>query len=329
MLESSIALPAEQMTETVEAIALVQAGDGSIPEFPGGVTNPWNHVEAAMGLDVGGLSAQAERAYEWSRRNQRADGSWAAGYLGTEVVDRTLDANFCAYIAFGVWHHFAATGDRAFLAEMWPTVERAVTFALDLQRADGAISWARDGQGRPATAALLTSCSCIAMSLSAALRIARQVGEERAEWELSLSALRSAIASGDHVFEPKRRFSMDWYYPVIARALPVEAARSRLHQRWDDFVISGLGARCVADRPWITSGETAELVIALHVAEMDSEAHLLLSWVQHLRADDGAYWIGATHPDGTVWPRHKPTWGSASVVLAADVLDGGITASCL
>ena len=328
MLEASVALSAQDVRQTLDAIAGVQARNGAIPEFPGGVTNPWNHVEAAMALDVGGFHSQAARAYEWARRNQRPDGSWSAGYLETEVVDHTLDANFSAYIAFGVWHHYVATGDRTFLAGMWPTVQRAIGFTLDLQRADGAIAWARDARGRAAESALLTSCACIAMSLRSALEIASTLGESRPGWESARGRLAAAVAAGDHLFAPKRRFSMDWYYPVLARALPPEAARDRLRARWDEFVVSGLGARCVADRPWVTSGETAELVIALEVAGMEAEANLLLAWVGHLRAEDGAYWIGATFPDGTVWPRQKPTWGSGSVVLATDVLAGGVTASC-
>jgi len=328
VLEASVALDAAQIAETVAAIAAVQAADGAIPEFPGGVTNPWNHVEAAMALDVGGFHEQAVNAYRWSRRNQRDDGSWSGGYLGAEVVDHTRDANFSAYVAFGVWHHFKMTADRSFLEEMWPTVESAVRFTLGLQRSDGAIRWARNKHGRGASTALLTSCCCIAMSLRSALEIARVLGEHRRDWERALGTLQAALRTGDHPFEPKPSFSMDWYYPVIARVLTVDSARVRLQARWDDFVVSGLGARCVVDRPWATSGETAELAIALQVAGMDTEARLMLAWVQHLRDDDGAYWIGATFPDGTVWPRQKPTWGSGSVVLAADVLVGGVTASC-
>ena len=328
MLEASVTLGAQDVAQTVGAIASVQTPDGAIPEFPGGVTNPWNHVEAAMALDVGGLHERARRAYEWSRRNQRPDGSWCGGYLETEVVDHTLDTNFTAYIAFGVWHHYLATGDRGFLTDMWPTVERAVASTLALQREDGAIAWARDGRGRAAKAALLTSCACIAMSLRSALAIAGELHEPRPKWELAQARLGAALAGGDHLFEPKTRFSMDWYYPVLARCLPEDGARRRLRGRWDEFVVSGLGARCVSDRPWVTSGETAELAIALHVAGMEAEADLMLAWVDHLRAGDGAYWIGATFHDRTVWPRQKPTWGSGSVVLAADVLAGGVTASC-
>ncbi len=189
---------------------------------------------------------------------------------GTEAVDQTLDSNFCSYVAFGVWHHYECAGDADFLEEMWPVVEGAVGSVLDLQRADGSISWARDARAWPA--ALLTSCSCILMSLRSALAIARTLGHERPEWELSMSVLKESIHRGDDGFEPKDRFSMDWYYPVLARALEGAEATRRLKERWERFVIAGRGVRCVSDRPWVTAGETAELVLALHVAGLSTEA---------------------------------------------------------
>lgn len=328
MLDISPVLADAAIEETVRAIAGVQSPDGAIAEFPGGVVNPWNHVEAAMALDVGGITHAAEGAYEWLASTQRHDGGWPAAWLGLEVVDATLDANFCSYVAFGVWHHFLFTDDRGFLARMWPVVERSVEFALALQRNDGAIRWARDIRGRAAQDALLTSCACVYMSLGGALRIASVLGRARPGWEHARKRLRDAIRAGDHLFARKDRFSMDWYYPLLAGLIEGEAAVTRLRCRWDDFVVDGLGVRCVADRPWVTSGETAELVLALHVANLRVEAQRLLEWVQHLRAEDGAYWIGATFPEGTVWPKQKPTWGSGSVVLAADVLAGGASAQC-
>lgn len=328
MLEITPVLRADDLLQTVRAIAAVQSPEGAIPEFPDGVVNPWNHIEAAMALDVGGQTRAAERAYRWLSSTQRADGAWAAGYLGAEVVDHTLDANFISYVAFGVWHHYVVTGDAGFLSRMWPVLDKAIGFALGLQRPDGAISWARDAKGRAARGALLTSCACIHMSLRSGLRAAAALGVERPEWEMAMTRLGESIRAGDHLFEAKARFSMDWYYPVLARVVTGDAAAARLRERWEDFVVEGLGVRCVSDRPWVTSGETAELALALNAAGMALEAQRLLEWVQHLRADDGAYWIGATFPDGTVWPQQKPTWGSGSVVLAADVLSGGASAAC-
>ena len=120
-------LTAEELRQTVDAIAGVQAADGRIPWVPGGKTDPWNMVEAAMALDVGGRHDDAERAYEWLRDRQLPHGGWYAYYVGDEVSDPTLDTNVSAYIAIGVWHHYLSTGDASFLRAMWPVVERAST----------------------------------------------------------------------------------------------------------------------------------------------------------------------------------------------------------
>ena len=42
---------------------------------------------------------------------------------------------------------------------------------------------------------------------------------------------------------------MEWYYPVLGGALRGEAAQARIDERWDDFVVPGLGIRCVDHRP--------------------------------------------------------------------------------
>ena len=67
---------AEQMRATGAAIVGMQEADGALPWFPGGQTDPWDQIESAMALSVTGFHAEAEAAYEWSRRKQRDDGSW-------------------------------------------------------------------------------------------------------------------------------------------------------------------------------------------------------------------------------------------------------------
>ncbi len=305
--------------ETGAAIASVQRPDGSIPWYADGHADPWNHVEAAMGLDVAGLHREAERAYRWLSETQRPDGAWAISYRDGQILDHTLDANFCAYIAAGLWHHLTITGDDSLADAIWPVVERAIDFTLGLQRTDGAIQWARDEHYREWPGALLTSSSCIHLSLRCAVALAETVGEERPDWELSLASLgeRVATCSG---FEPKDRFSMDWYYPVLGGALAGEGAHRRIDSRWDEFVIEGRGCRCVNDQPWVTTGETAELILVLDLLDRREAALSMFEGLQHLRDDDGHYWTGATHPHNIVWPREKPTWGSGSVLLAADAL---------
>ena len=100
---------ADKLADTVDAIAAIQLPDGNIPWVPGHHTDPWNLIEAAMALDVGGRHTEAERAYEWLRSRQRPDGAWHAYYVGDDVKDPTLDTNVTAYIANGAWHHYLST----------------------------------------------------------------------------------------------------------------------------------------------------------------------------------------------------------------------------
>jgi hypothetical protein len=65
---------------------------------------------------------------------------------------------------------------------------------------------------------------------------------------------------------------MDWYYPVLSVPCPGEAARDRLESRWDEFVLDGVGVRCVSDQPWVTAAETAECVMALDAIGMRDNA---------------------------------------------------------
>ena len=90
---------------------------------------------------------------------QRPDGAWHQYYLADAVEQDKLDANVCAYVATGVWHHFLLTGDQGFVETMWPVVERAIDFVLDLQRPRGEIIWARHADGTPWSFALLTGSS--------------------------------------------------------------------------------------------------------------------------------------------------------------------------
>ena len=140
-----------QLDETCAAIASVQTADGNIPWIPGGHTDPWNLVEAAMALDLGGLHTEAERAYLWLTRMQNPDASWHAYYVGTDIKDPTLDTNVAAYFATGVWHHYLCTGDTAFLRAGWLMVERTIDYVLSCQTETGEIAWrARRHAGRRA-----------------------------------------------------------------------------------------------------------------------------------------------------------------------------------
>src|SRR3712207_2650044 len=96
VLERALVLTEAEIAATVDAIENVQLAGGCIPWYPGGHADPWDHVEAAMALTVGGRIDRAEAAYAWMARTQQADGAWATAYDDQVVADPTLDANFTA-----------------------------------------------------------------------------------------------------------------------------------------------------------------------------------------------------------------------------------------
>jgi hypothetical protein len=320
-------LTAEQVTAAARSIVAQQEPSGAIPWFaptagvPGHV-DAWNHVEAAMALTVAGFTEPARRAYEWLRAGQRPDGSWPAKWVLGEVTEPGGESNHAAYVAVGVWHELVITGDEAFAERMWPTVRRAIEFTLGLQTARGEIIWIRHPDGSPDDHALLTGCSSIYQSLRCAVALAERLGRPQPDWELAADQLGHVVAAHPEAFADKSRFSMDWYYPMLAGPVRGRAARRRITEHWETFVVPGLGCRCVSDQPWVTGAETCELVLTLDAVGERDRALELFGAIQHLRHEDGSYWTGYQFANDRHFPGDRSTYTAAAVILAADALSG-------
>ncbi len=316
-------LTAAEIADTAATIAAVQLPNGMIPWFPGGHADPWNHTEAAMALVLAGRRREAERAFDWLASTQLPDGTWCRYHLAEGIEDPRRDPNVGVYVATGTWWHYLCTGDNGLLEGMWPVVEAAVGFALRLQQPAGEVLWAMDPDGHLGRYALLTSTSSIHHSLRCAVAMAECLGFERPEWELAADRMVAAIVHRPGNFAPKRRWAMDWYYPVLSGAVSGEPACERLDGRWSEFVLDGVGVRCVSDKSWVTAAETAECVMALDAVGRRAQAVDLLDWTRHLRHDDGSYWTGCVHPECVRFPGgERSTYTAAAVVIADHALYG-------
>lgn len=315
----------KQLTWSIDSlagmIAEIQRPSGEIPWSRDGKTDPWDHVEAAMGLTVGGRWEQASRALEWLAGCQLDDGSWYSAYRNGIPEDKTRDANQTAYIAVGILHYYLVTKDRRLVERMWPVLRPAVDFALRLQAPGGEIYWAVSPDGKVDRMALLTGSSSVFMSLKCAIVLSRILGYPAEEWEQAAWRLGDAIRNKPHHFNmTKSRFSMDWFYPILSGAMTGYPAQQRIHKFWKKFIMEGQGVRCVSDQPWVTIAETSELCIALSAMGNPRLAEIVFTWVVDKRYDDGSYWCGFTCPDMVIWPEEKITWTNAVALMALDAM---------
>jgi hypothetical protein len=329
------AYPAQWLRPSVDFLLASQRPSGEIPWFEGGHTDPWDHTEAAMGLSIAGEHAAALRAYQWLADMQLDDGSWWACYRAGEpdlTVERR-ETNYVAYVATGVWHHFLITRDDAFMKRLFPVVSKAIDFVLRYQSPEGDIDWAVDPDGAPLGDALVTGCSSLYKSLECAILIAEHTGQSAPLWRAARARLGQALKDRperfDRTWESKSRYAMDWFYPILSGWVVGEDAKTRLAQRWSEFVEPGIGCRCENHQPWATVAESCELTLALLAAGEREQAAELFSWLIQWRDTDGAWWTGYQFAEQVLWPKEKPTWTAGAVFLAVDALTHHTAASGL
>lgn len=309
------------MVATGRYLTSAQEGSGAIPWEPGRHTDVWDHLECVMALSATGFLAEADAGLAWLARTQRPDGTWPIRTVGDRVEDTGFDTNHCAYVAVATWHRWLVSPDEALLDRMLPVVTAALDAVVAHQRPSGVVAWAVDVAGQAMPTGLLAGTSSIWQALDCGIRLAELRGQDASTWLAARDRAGAAVRAGSADFEEKHRYSMDWYYPVLAGPLRGADARLRLDERWSDFVRDGLGARCVDDHPWVTGAETCELAMATEALGEKETARRLVTDVQHLRETDGSYHTGLVYSDGKRWPIERSTWTAAAVVLAVDAID--------
>jgi hypothetical protein len=316
-----------------EFIISQQLPSGAIPWHRGGITDPWDHVECAMALDLSGRLSEASLGYKWMRHTQNADGSWYSSYHDDKPQDLTKDTNFTTYIATGMWLHYLATRDLDFLRYMWPSVEKSINFALSLQQPGGEIYWGLSENNEVWPGAILTASSSTWLSIKCGIRIAKNLELDERDWSKACQKLARAIKEHperfDRLGEDKSGHAMTWYYPVLVGLLKGKQAEERISGRWQDFIIDGWGCKCFADRQSVCVAETFELVLALIKMGAQDKAKTVLDWVSQFRDSDGVfyrevYWPKKEIRRSELEPQspEKNTWTSAAAILAMVALGG-------
>jgi len=310
--------------DSLNYILEVQSPEGSICWETNEKLDPWDHIEAAMGLIIGGKEKEAKLAFTWLKENQEEDGSWFAEYRNGKPSCQRKESNFSAYIATGLWHYYLITKNKCFLEEMFPTLDVAMNFVISLQTSFGDIQWAKENN-KILDDSLITACSSIYKSLDCAISIYKILEYDPKHLVKGKQLLKICLLDNpqrfDRSWKSKSRYSMDWYYPVKCGIVINEDANKRIASRWDEFIVDGIGCKCVQDEPWVTIAESSELVVALVSIGEIKKAKEVFSWLHQFKdKKDNLYWTGYVYTDDKYWPVEKPTWTAGAVLLAADSL---------
>ena len=310
---------------SIDYILSVQNKDGSIPWEIDEKLDPWDHIEAAMGLSIAKRKEESERAFLWLKEQQLKDGSWYSEYRNSIPTTKRRETNFTAYIATGLWHYYLIFEDKAFLEKMLPTLSKSVSFVLSMQTEDGDIYWAAEEGKEILDDSLITGSSSIFKSLECASAIYKtfKLPDQniRSSMEKLKYSLNNNLERYDRNWDSKSRYSMDWYYPIMCGVYDKEKSVKLIESKWSDFIVEGKGCKCVKEEPWVTVAESSELVVALEKVGLSDKANTLLDSLHQWRdQDDNLYWTGYVYTDKKFWPVEKPTWTAGAILLAADAV---------
>jgi hypothetical protein len=304
-------------------ISHLQFTSGAIPSNKDGSHDPWDHLEAVMGLATLGFTNEALLGLQWMKDNQNEDGSWYNLYKDSNAIEKNKQSNFSTYLAVAVWHNYLLTNDLSILENFWDSIERGMIFTLSLQNDNGAIAWNIDDSGNIDEDYLLTGCSSIAKSIECSIAMCKIL--DKLDFQSTLihahSNLLNAIKNPIGIFDLKKdrsRFSMDWYYPVLSGATQEDKFANLIKAITNIFWVPGFGIKCVADEPWVTVAETCECSIAFKKMGYENHAKELLLNAAAIVDENSIPFMGWQLEEKIYWPEEQPSWTAGALILAAD-----------
>jgi len=304
-------------------IKSIQYKSGAIPSNEDGTHDPWDHIESIMGLNIYKDIEASKSAFNWLTHHQNSDGSWYAKYYKTDAIEKNKPTHFSPYIAVAALHFFRIFKDINFLQSIWSSIELAVNFSVELQQDNGTIPWSINNNSQIENDYLLTGCSSILKSIECGIALSKILNETEniEKWKKAHLLLSNAIQEPDGKFDlikDRKRFSMDWYYPILSGCLKQDEKSHYINKIFKDFYLDGIGIKCVIEEPWVTVAETSEFILALMCAGYDDEAKRLLFDVLNISDEEGIPFMGWQYEQNIFWPKEKPSWTAAALMLSAD-----------
>jgi len=304
-------------------IKYIQLESGAIPSNIDGSHDPWDHIESIMGLNFLKEYEASILSFNWLIKNQNADGSWYSKYKSNIAIERNKPTHFAPYISVAALHFYKIFDDKEFLRNLWPVIELAINFSINLQTTNGTIPWSIDKNGEVENDYLLTGSSSILKSIECGIAISKILKTKKniENWTKSYDLLSVAIRNPKGKFDllkNRNRFSMDSYYPILSGCLNENEKQFYINKTLADFYIKDIGIKCVIDEPWVTVAETCEFIISLMISGKKKKAKKLLIDIVNISDENKIPYMGWQYEENIFWPDEKPSWTAAALILCAD-----------
>ena len=320
--KKNVAFKKDIFLRIAKSIKTNQLDSGAIPSNADLSHDPWDHIEAIMGLNFLKDKESSDLAFEWLKNNQNKDGSWYAKYSNNDPIELNKPTHFGPYISVAALHYFKIFSDKDKLFELWETIKSAIDFSIDLQNSNGTIPWSVDKNNEIENDFLLTGSSSILKSPECAIAISKILDlDSNEKWTNAYESLAYAVRNPEGLFDKttdRSRFSMDSYYPIISGVLLDYEKEKYIKKIFKDFYVEGIGVKCVVDEPWVTVAETSEFIISLVISNELEEAKKILVEVMNISDSNDIPYMGWQYVENIFWPEEKPSWTAAALILAAD-----------
>ena len=285
-------------------IILNQLEDGSISWDQTGKCDPWDHCECLIALAIYEEWDAFDKGVDWFFNNINKDGLISPEFKNQQSVYNHFESHHAPYIVLPLMQAMLIKDEESFPKEYSPQINKIFDQLENFKDDDGYYYWAKDKKGLSDNS-LITATMSILLSLTA--RHERSFSIDTSKWDQKF----------DRDGTDRSRFSMDFYYPYLAR---VKNNKQEFDKHLEEFYVKGLGVKCVKEEPWVTIAESSECVLAALVNGNVTSAENIFNDILQFQDSAGIFPTGYQYDLKIFWPEEKSTWTNAAVIIAAHAL---------
>ena len=295
----------EQLIPAKDWILENQSKSGAIFWDEKGKCDPWDHCECLIALAIYEEWEAFDLGINWFFNNLDQDGFIPAEFKKEKSISNHFESHHAPYVAVPLLQSKLIRGTTNMTDKNESNLKEIFNQLAAFKDSEGYYYWAKNKNN-------FDDNSLITASMSIFLSIAAYKENPNIVYDPKLWSIKFDRDGID-----RSRFSMDFYYPFLARA---KRSKGEFEQLLQEFYVTDLGVKCVKEEPWVTFAETSECAIAALLNGNLDIAKLLLKDILQFQNNHGIFPTGYQFKEKIFWPDENSTWTNAAVIIAAHAI---------